>query len=594
MAGCGGGEQASSSSESFEPIPAAAGPMLEILEKTEDLEGPSRLAEQRLHFYRERGFELAWIHEGRGGEAAEELIRALLEADRHGLDSTRYDGKNLEQRLQKLHRVRAQRPDHPDLPEEVRSLDVALTTAFLLYGSHLAHGTMPPTSGKGAWGYRPRNVDLVAALGKAITETGVEETLAALAPAALEYRQLQELLVRYRRLAEEGGWPQVPDGPMLEIGESAERARLDPLVERLRIEGDLSPIEARWIRQTWSNREDLVYGSKLALGVAKFQQRHGLGIDGKLGPATHAALTPPASRRVRQIVVNLERWRWVPPQQERSIRVNLAAQELEAWDDGAPALHMRVVVGRESWPTPVFEDRITHVVVNPYWYVPDSIEAAEVLPAVRKDPGYLDTQRFEVLDPEGNLLDPAEVQWAELDPTTIRIRQRPGNSNALGRVKFHFPNRFGVYLHDTPADHLFDEPDRAASHGCVRVEKPVELADFVLGEGRRDEFEQALASRATIHLALDEPLAVRFHYFTAFAEGEKAQFRDDVYDHDRAVVLANNSWLAPDLEPVDATRPAVGEKVILARLRDQGLPGGQGSPRDLTSRRTTRPSTNLR
>jgi murein L,D-transpeptidase YcbB/YkuD len=311
------------------------------------------------------------------------------------------------------------------------------------------------------------------------------------------------------------------------------------LRRRLWITGDLDG----------SAKGEPVYDRAIAIAVGRFQERHGIPSDGIVGPATLAALNVPVEVRIRQIQLNLERYRWLPTEfGRRYIYVNIPDYELFAYDRGNPVLKMRVVVGDEyENATPVFADSMTSVVFRPYWYVPTRIMVQELVPRFRKSRSYLHRHDFEVLDAkrESSVLSPRatrRINWSRVDPAKIRLRQKPGSpTNPLGLVKFIFPNQFAVYLHDTPARQVFDRPERVLSHGCVWVEKPVELADYVLaGQDGWDETKIRAAMETASSpgdeegvdgqkVTLERPVPVYLVYLTAFVRDGALHFRRDPY-----------------------------------------------------------------
>ncbi len=244
-----------------------------------------------------------------------------------------------------------------------------------------------------------------------------------------------------------------------------------------------------------------------------------------------------ARARLRQVELNMERWRWMPRTLgERYLVVNIPEYALRVVEGGKTALEMRVVVGKEASKTPVFSDRLTHVVINPDWGVPDGITANEIAPAMQADPSHLARQRMRVFL-DGNEIDAGDVDWGDPEQVAaVLVRQDPGEGNALGRIKFMFPNRFNVYLHGTPAEHLFAREQRGFSHGCVRVEDPLALATYLLKGaegGDRASIEKQIADGATKTIDLPEPMPVHLVYFTAVVdERGKAAFREDVYGID--------------------------------------------------------------
>jgi murein L,D-transpeptidase YcbB/YkuD len=282
-----------------------------------------------------------------------------------------------------------------------------------------------------------------------------------------------------------------------------------------------------------------VLDKALSAALEAFQRRHGLSPTGWLDSETRRALNVTAGDRLRQIDVNLDRWRFAPRDLgDRHIRVNIPDFHLGVIERGRTVLGMRVIVGERDRQTPIFSDRITHIVFNPYWNIPDSIANDETLPAMMSDPEYLLRNNIEVVrvaDGRVEPVDPAELDWTMPLDGSLRLRQRPGADNALGLVKFMFPNRSSVYLHDTPADRLFSRVARTLSHGCVRVERPVDLAHALLERYGWDEerIAEAMQGKTEQWIRVKEPVPVHLVYFTAWADSGRAQFRNDVYGHDR-------------------------------------------------------------
>ncbi len=276
-----------------------------------------------------------------------------------------------------------------------------------------------------------------------------------------------------------------------------------------------------------------------------FQARHGLAADGVVGAKTLAALNVPVAERMEQIELNLERWRWLPRDLgSRLVVVNIAGFELAAVDEDGRSLEMRVAVGRSYRRTPVFSDEIRYLVFNPSWEVPATLAVRDKLPEIRQDPGYLEQQGFVVLRGWGEdqrEVDPDEVDWASLGPGNFpyRLRQSPGPLNALGRVKFMFPNRFNVYLHDTPDREVFARSERDVSSGCIRLEKPMELAEWLLaGSARWDRqmIDRVVAAGDETVASLERPVPVHLLYWTAWADDAGVvQFRRDIYGRDAAL-----------------------------------------------------------
>ncbi len=459
-------------------------------------------------FYAEREGLPAWLdREGGPGKAGRALLAALAAAEADGLDPARYDPARLAPGA------------------EGSAVDAGLTAAFLLHASDLARGR-PVPAGQPFWRLPTRDADLAALLAEAARSGHPESVLAGLRPTHPQYRALCEALARYRTLAARGVEPEpLPARSRLRPG--ARGPAVTALRARLWREGDLAAATAAG---------GDVFDAAAAEALKRFQARHGLAATGTLDPATVAALNVPAEERVRAIGLNLERWRWMaPPAARRSVLVNVPTFELHAYEDEREAFAMRVVTGEPGRPTPVFREDMTTVVFSPYWNVPPIIAATETLPLVLRDPGYVRRMGLEVLRGD-EVVDPLRVNWRR-DASRVTFRQRPGAGNALGRVKFLFPNPFNVYLHDTPQTALFARPRRAFSHGCVRVEQPARMAEWVLHGARgwtSARIRAAMGAGRESAVPLPDAIPVTVAYFTVWVDPDgTVQFRPDVYGHDR-------------------------------------------------------------
>lgn len=360
------------------------------------------------------------------------------------------------------------------------------------------------------------------------TARPLQPTPEAFKPAALE--RLDEAIERYTEIVDAGGWPALPDEGLAEVGDTTDRVR--PLRERLAATGDLTEEAA--------GRTDAVYDEGLAQSVRRFQRRHGLAVDGVLGPNTVAALNVPAERRLAQLRRNRDRLDTLPDDMgARFVFVNVPEFRLRAFDAGDEVLQMKVVVGAEydGRQTPTFDDQMEYVVFSPYWNVPDGIAREEIVPKAREDRAFLAENHYQIVSNWGPHAEVYDRETASLDRVAsgdYKIRQSPGPHNALGLVKFMFPNSEAIYLHGTPADHLFDEPTRAFSHGCIRVERPVELARFVLQDQptwTEEKIRTAMHDGTWQRVDLEATLPVYLLYLTAFVDDDGGvQFREDLYD----------------------------------------------------------------
>ena len=326
----------------------------------------------------------------------------------------------------------------------------------------------------------------------------------------------------------------VPAGQTLRPGGSDSRVPI--IASRLAVTGDLDPDIARVATER--------YDDAIEEGVRRFQARHGLDADGIIGAGTLGAMNVPAEARVRQLEINLERARWVfDDLSDNFILVNIAGFRAYVIRDRQVVWQSRVQVGKPFQKTPVFRDEMKYLVFNPTWTVPFSIATRDLLPQIQANPGILSTRGFDVRDSSGRNVDPANVDWSALSRRRFpyTLVQRPGPNNALGRVKFMFPNEHAVYLHDTPSKHLFDRAGRAFSAGCIRVEHPFELAEILLGPDgwNQKRFEDVLATGKETTVFLSKPLPVLLLYWTAQvgADGE-ILFLPDIYERDDAIADA--------------------------------------------------------
>lgn len=508
----------------------------------------TRAWEEMRRFYQKRQYQPAWSNVEGPLPRATELIQAIQPLAADGIDPRRYQPERLEALRREVAAIESL--DDPQARRRLVDLDVELTNTFLTLASHLATGRLQPETLKVDWYTKPRNVDLDARLETALAQEGnLVKALRGFTPPHEDYARLRTALARHQEIAARGGWPAVPAGPDLKPGDRG--GRVQALKARLIATGDLQPGAA--------GQPQPVYDEAVSAAVVRFQKRHGLETTGKVDEETLAELNVPIQDRIRQIQVNLERWRWMPASLgERYILVNVPEFRLDVIEAGKTAMTMRVVVGKDQSRTPAFSDKMTYLELNPAWNLPDSIATQEVLPKLAGNPGYLASHNMEVVQGWGEdevVVDASLVDFATIGKpgAQYRLRQRPGPDNPLGQVKFMFPNQFNVYLHDTPADHLFNRAERDFSHGCIRLEKPLELADHLLREDPKwapQALRAALAKGERTSISLPRPLPVHILYWTAWVEKDgTVQFRKDIYGHDATLeeALADEPpvWVEP-------------------------------------------------
>jgi murein L,D-transpeptidase YcbB/YkuD len=476
--------------------------------------------------YASAGYVPLWTDRGGLRPEAEALEAAIARAPEDGLNPANYD-------LQPVKALGLKRRGllggGESTPEKVAEAEARLSFVYFALARDLQSGRVEPGQVDKHWFGTARDTDLGKAFPAVVQSGDLGKALSALTPQHPEYLGLKKALARYREIAAHGGWPAVPVRLALKPGES--RPEVATLRARLAASGDLSAAGS-----------GTVFDPALREAVKRFERRHGLPDDGILDAEAVRALNVPVAERIRQMELNLERWRWLPEKLgEQYVLVNIPTFHLTAFDQGRPALEMRIVAGKKESPTPIFSDQMTTVVFSPYWNVPPEIARDETIPAAMRDPDYLAKNNIEMVSsPDG----------------TVRYRQRPGPGNALGQVKFIFPNNFDVYLHDTPADSLFARVDRDYSHGCVRVEQPTDLARWVLRhqpEWTPERIQAAMNAGEEKHVALETPIPVYIVYETVWVDGDgTVQFRDDVYGHD----AAQDRLLPPSPAPLPANRVA--------------------------------------
>ena len=513
-------------------------------------------------FYAGRGDAPLWTGTPGANDKGRQLSGILSNAAEHGLVPAYYDADRIAELL--------------DSEQEaaLAELELRLSLSLIRFASDLDSGRLDPRRVDPEHYSYPQDVDRMQVLVESVEAQDMWVYLRAFQPQQNEYERLKGALAHYRSLAEGGGWEPIPDGETIKEGMSD--PRVPALRARLMLLGDLDPstleqgIEAgsgdvsadketsepqsdggTTAESSVSNPEHL-YEGPIVAALTRFQHRHGLTEDGVVGPKTLAALNIPVEQKVEQILMNMERRRWMPDDRgERYIFVNLANFDAKLVDGLDTVFHTKVVVGDPYHRTPVFSDVMTYLEINPVWNVPDSIASKELLPKIQENPNYLAERNYTLLsswDQNAPEVDPRYIDWNQITASSFpfRIRQEPGENNALGQIKFMFPNRFNIYLHDTPSQSHFSRAERAFSHGCIRVAKPIELAGVLL-EGQegwdQERVRKQIASRERLRVELDRPIPVHLSYITAWVNADGVvHFRDDIYNMDGAATVAQNSY----------------------------------------------------
>ena len=482
-------------------------------------------------FYRKTEFFPVWSDENEISAQAESLINILSKSGCDGLRPEDY-GLDLIRRMLSELRLSRSNQKSPD-SGQLADFDILLTDALLQYASHLVNGRINHQVVYPGWVVQKESFDLTSYLLDSVESGEVEKALADLMPGYPGYAKLKETMIRYRRLAERENWPIIPDGPKMMKGSRDRRVAL--LRQRLIALQDLPSVVAE-------ERGNNIFDGALEAAVGRFQKRHGLKADGRVGRLTLDALNVPLNKRIRQIALNMDRLRWLSGTSwKRYIVVNIADFSLQLIDNGQVAMVMKIIVGKTEQRSCIMSRRMTYLELNPYWRVPDSIAMKEILPKLRKNPGYLAANRIRVFrDWEDNMkeVDPRKINWSRIkaDELGYKFRQEPGPLNPLGRIKFIFPNECEIYLHDTPKRYLFGKNRRDFSHGCIRIEKPIELAAYLLKDKEswtRTKIMAEIGKEKRQVVTLPDPIDVYILYGTAWVDREgNLQFRDDIYRAD--------------------------------------------------------------
>jgi murein L,D-transpeptidase YcbB/YkuD len=461
-----------------------------------------------------------WTNEKGLNSKANDLLDLLLRADEDGLLANNY----LEAFKGNWKR--------PRTSDDIAGAELALSQAFIEFSRDLYSGRTTPAVTNPNIVIKRKKYSAAKWL-NAAKKNGPRRHFQSVRPPHPQYNELRKMLAGYRSISALGGWPTISKG-----------ATLKPKMETPRVAEMRRNLLARGYSGVKSNQPN-IYDQNLVDVVKHFQRRHGLAVDGVVGSSTIAALNITAKQRVQQIIVNMERWRWMPRSLgKRHLLVNLPAFEMFLREERRILDRRKVIIGKAYNKTPMFSDKIIYAEFNPTWTVPSKIAGEEILPKLRKDPSYLNKHNYKLYDSWKNKapeIDPYSVDWNAVSAKKFpyRVVQQPGRGNALGDVKFIFPNRFNIYLHDTPSKNLFAKSNRAFSHGCIRVHRPLEFAAKLFapyGEISRGDMKAVVDSKHRTRINLDKPLPVHLTYFTVWIDPDGTPlFFNDIYKRDNLV-----------------------------------------------------------
>ena len=546
LASCGSDSQSQTAEQGTSDTPATsvagAQPLMDSTQlinafRSEPAFKPQLMPARR--FYRERKFRLGWFKNHEPVAQVKSILAITSKAADEGLNPKDYQVKDISKMLGELEKVQGDSVRRNALE---RQADIALTGTYLKWANDYYRGVANPRDKKdSSWLVKPNKIKLNKALLTFLGERKSRYNYYEFAPLHPEYDQLKKALATYRAEERAGGWPVLPANTVLKPGQYS------PAVAALRkrllgsTNGETASAPATAAKPT--DVAALTYNPALEAAVKQFQEDAGLKADGIVRGETLKQLNVPIGTRIDQLILNMERWRWLPKKFEANyLLVNIPEYTLHVVEDGKEAFNMRVIVGKVLHETPVFSDKMEYVVLAPYWNVPFSIIDNELRDKLVADPNYLDRLDMEVVKGNGRkatIVDPATVDWANVTQETFKytLRRRPGPKNDLGDVKFIFPNSNDIYLHDTPHDELFAQSSRSFSHGCVRLSEPIKLATYLLRD--RPEWDKqtlldSIATHREKYITLKAKLPVYLVYFTAWADASgRPHFRDDIYGLDK-------------------------------------------------------------
>lgn len=457
------------------------------------------------NFYNSRNYQMAWFTEDGVAEQTQAFYTLHQQYIREFQDSSRMFPQRLQIEMAKL-LFQDTIIYEPSLP--LADVELQLTQHFFNYVSYAYVGTVDPEILK--WHIPRKQVDAIGLLDSLVANHG--RNLERWEPVSQQYKLLKEALLRLYEIEKNSSWEVLSLGQAKKYEEGDEGPFVRQLKHKLHLTGDLSEADS-----------SAIFGPLLTEAVKQYQRRMGLMDDGVVGKNVVNELNVPIKKRIEQLLINMERMRWMPNMPEgNGILVNIPQYELHVWEDGEIVFKMDIVVGKTGSETVIFADEVQYVVFSPYWNVPRSIVRAEIYPAMQENPNYLAEKNME------------QIGFSNGLPI---IRQKPGNNNSLGRVKFIFPNSYNIYLHDTPAKSLFGAETRAFSHGCIRVSQPVKLAEYLLRNQKDwtpEKIALAMRTNSEKWVALEEPLPVFISYFTAWVDQDGLlNFRKDIYGHDQ-------------------------------------------------------------
>ncbi|PZX55629.1 L,D-transpeptidase family protein [Algoriphagus chordae] len=502
-----------------------------------NIRGTSLLTtDEIVNFYTSRYFEEVWSRDGVLSELAYEMRFEIKQTQFDGLNPKDYNLDMIELLFSKFEANKLAKEAND--PGDLADVDMLLSDAFFYLASHLERGKVDPSKIDEEWEISRKDqlVNYQDLLLEAINKREIRQSLESLYPKFSIYKKGREVLRALVEVEAEDtlNWKKINVSKALRAGD--QDSSIPILRSRLQYWGFL---------ETYELEQPKLYDSTMMIGVKSFQAAHGMDNDGIIGKMTAAAMNDSPSRKVEKARVNMERLRWLPDTVKKAefILVNIANYQLDYLKNLDTLLTERVIVGRKYHESPIFMAEMSYIVFSPYWNIPYSITHAEVIPSARKNPNYIASRNMEVVTSSGKVVNPASIDWnAKSFP--YMVRQKPGPHNSLGEVKFMFPNKHNVYIHDTNARSLFESDDRSRSHGCIRIQNPQDFAKALLRDDpswTMDRIESAMGQDHEQVVKLDKPIPVVLVYLTFWADSNgQGHFREDIYDRDVSVLVALN------------------------------------------------------
>lgn len=465
------------------------------------------------HFYQSTT-PIIWLNNQQVTHKALDALKFIANSSQHGLNPNNYHYSIMRQL----------KPSRDSMT--AHKFDILLSDGLLKLVHDLSVGHLDAKKADPDWFIPQREFNSVTFLKNALLKPNLKSELESLAPTSMEYIKLMDSLAHYQRYITQGGWKEIPTSPSLRLGDS--HTAVPFIQKRLAFEFNYSPTNTS------------TYDIHQEHAVRKFQKKYGLKVDGILGKNTREAMNVSANSRAQQIKVALERRRWMPPSLgQRHLFINLANYQLKAVENGKEKLLMRVIVGRKSRQTPSFSSEMNHIVINPYWNVPRKLAVKDLLPKQQDDLNYFYLRGIRIFSRDGNKkteLDPYSIDWRSLNKNNFpyTLRQDPGEQNALGRIKFLFPNDWAIYLHDTNHRSLFKETMRSLSSGCIRVEDPIALANFSLANNlQKNTIIGMIENKKNRGRRISDTLPIYAAYFTVWLNDNEINFSPDIYQRDK-------------------------------------------------------------